>query len=812
MRYVTLFLTFFLLLSACQKKAPKQVPGKYSQYTLLPNGWRLTPVGRHVEIGELPLNMVVTKNDQFAITVNSGMGPHSLSLIDLDSLKEVQRVPIPKTWRGLALSDDEQTVFVSGANDDCLRIFSFKGDTLSYQDSISLRAKGKKEKVSVTGVAYRKGTNEVLAVSKESNGLYRISLKKHQVTDVLPMDGACFDLLIHPKKPVAFVSVWGKHEVAVVDLQTFTIKSRIPVGDHPCDMAMTKDGKYLFVANANFNSVSVINTEKGKVVEVLNAALKADMPYGSTPNSVALSADEKRLYIANADNNYLAVFDISQIEHARSLGFIPVGWYPTVVRTLHHKNVLLVVDGKGLASMPNPLGPKPGVKNSKQVNQGKDEYIGRLFKGALSYIPVPDEKTLGRWTKWVYQNTPFTREKPNRRYRQTVVPSEHNGRRSTKIRYVFYVIRENRTYDQVLGDMKEGNGDSTLCLFPDSITPNAHRLARTFVLFDNFYTDAEVSADGHNWSTAAYASDYTEKTWPTYYGGKGGSYDYEGSKEIAAPSSGYLWDNVLNHGLTFRSYGEFAWHDPKHPGKYKSNLKRLMPFTPTDYPCFDLSIPDTFRVARFKHDFDSLLARNAVPDLSIIRLPNDHTAGTMENFPTVNAMIAENDYALGQLVDYISHSKIWPQSIIFILEDDAQDGSDHVDAHRSVLLAVGPYVKRHFVDHTMYSTSGVIKTMELILGLKPMTQFDLSANPLLAIFTDQADTSTYQGIRPKVDFKERNTANMYGAQRCKEFNLNVEDAIPDLEFSEIIWKAVKGADSPMPAPVHSAFVRVTDDD
>ena len=810
MRYLILFLATMVLLSSCQKKRETQIPGQYKNFTLLPNGWRLTPVGRHARLGELPLNMVVTKDDKFAITVNSGTGPHSLSLVNLDSMKEVQRIPIPKTWRGLALSSDEKTVFASGANDDCLRIFSFNGDSLSYQDSIALKPKGSKTWISVTGLAYWPKTGEVFVVSKKSNRLYRVNPAWKKVTGILPMDGECFDVLIHPKKPIAYVSVWGKQEIAVVDLKTFKASQRIKVEPHPCDMALTKNGKYLYVANANVNSVSVINTEQGREVEVLNTALKAKMPYGSTPNSVALSPDEKELFVANADNNYVAVFDVSHPGKAHSLGFIPVGWYPTVVRTLHHKNVLLVVDGKGLASMANPLGPKPGVADAKKINKGKDEYIGRLFKGALSYIPIPDAKTLAIWTKQVYRNTPFTRKQKIATARQSVVPSEHNGKRSPIIKHIFYVIRENRTYDQVFGDIHEGNGDSTLCLFPDSITPNAHRLAHEFVLFDNFYTDAEVSADGHNWSTAAYATDYTEKTWPTYYGGKGGTYDYEGGPEIASPTSGYIWDNVLTHGLTFRSYGEFAWHDKKHPGKYKSNLKRLIPYTPTDYPCFDLSIPDTFRVARFKHDFDSLLAANAVPNLSIIRLPNDHTAGTMKGMPTVTAMIGENDYALGQLVDFISHSKIWPNSVMFILEDDAQDGSDHVDAHRSVLLAVGPNIKRHYVDHTMYSTSSVIKTMELILGLKPMTQYDLSATPLLADFTDKADLTPYNGVRPNVDFHAMNTPDMYGAKRCEEFNLKVEDAIPDLEFSEIIWKAVKGADSPMPAPVHSAFVHVTD--
>ncbi len=812
MRYLGYFLLIGVLLFSCQKKEPpKQKPGQYKTYTLLPNGWRLTPVGKSISVGELPLNLVVSPDGKFAFTSNSGVGPHSISVIRLDSLKEIQRMPIPKTWRGLALNADGTLLFASGANDDCIRVYSFNGDSLTYRDSIGLKAPDSKEWISVTGLAYLAKTNELLAVSKKSNTLYRVSVDKKRVVATLPMNGECFDIRLHPQKPLAFISVWGKGEIAVVDLDKFTIARSIPVGDHPCDMAINKQGTLLFVANANFNTVSVVDLVQGKTIETLNTALKPNMPYGSTPNSVALSPDEKTLFVANADNNYVAVFDVSEPGESRSLGFIPVGWYPTVVRTLK-PDLLLVVNGKGLASKPNPYGPKPGVKDAKEVNKGKNQYIGSLFKGALSLIHFPNEKTLARWSRQVYRNTPFTNKEKTHSSHQSVVPARHNGQRSSAIKHVFYVIRENRTYDQVFGDVPEGEGDSTLCLFPEKITPNAHKLAKKYVLFDHFYTDAEVSADGHNWSTAAYATDYTEKTWPTYYGRKGGTYDYEGGPKIASPSSGYLWDNVLGNGLSFRTYGEFVWHDRDHPGKFKANLKRLQPFTCTTFPCFDLSIPDTVRVQRFIADFDSLLAHNAVPDLSIIRLPNDHTAGTAPDLPTVPAMVAENDYALGLFIEYLSHTPIWKNSVVFVLEDDAQNGSDHIDAHRSVLLAIGPYVKRHFVDHTMYSTSSVIKTMELILGLKPMTQFDLSATPLLNAFTDQADTSVYTHIRPAVDMAEMNTKDMYGAARCEEFNLAVEDAIPDVEFSEIIWKAVKGKDSPMPPPVHSAFVLVTEDE
>ncbi len=546
----------------------------------------------------------------------------------------------------------------------------------------------------------------------------------------------------------------------------------------------------------------MINVQTQKVIETLNGALSPNLPPGSTPNSLALTADGKFLYIANADNNYLSVFDVSRPGHSHSIGFIPVGWYPTAVRVLKSDGTIVVANGKGVASAANPLGPKPGRPD---LPYRAEQYIGQMFKGTLSLIPAANESQLAQWSQQVYQNTPFTRSPKKETFQQSVIPLKHGNGKSSKINYVFYVIRENRTYDQVFGDLPQGEGDSTLCLFPRSVTPNAHKLAETFVLFDNFYVDAEVSADGHNWSTAAYATDYVEKTWPTLYGGRGGRYDFENS-EISRPFSGYLWDNALRFGVTVRDYGEYVEPDKNEPGKYVAIAPGLKGHVCSSFPGWNLKIPDTVRFARWREDFDRLLKLGKVAQLNIVRFPNDHTAGTRSGYPTVLAMIAENDYALGKFVDYLSHSPIWKESVIFVVEDDAQNGSDHIDAHRSPLLVIGPYVKRGFVDHTMYSTSSVLKTIELILGLPPMTQFDLGATPIIAPFTDQPDFTPYSVVVPAVDMGQMNTPHVYGAKRCEELDFSREDAIPDVEFNEILWKAVKGENSEMPAPVRSAFV------
>jgi len=800
-----------LLLSACQsvKEIQNPLPGQYSDYTLLPNGWKLTPSGKvQIPIGELPLNMLVTDDEHYAITSNSGTGKQTLSVIDLDSAKEVQRLKIDKTWRGLAFNKEQTKVFVSGANNNAVNIYDFFAGRLHLSASVALDSLAHEKKISVTGLDYWAKKNVLLVVSKESNTLYALDLSANKLIKKIAFTHKCFDVKINHAENRAYVSLWGGAAVAVIALPELQVLTEIKTGDHPCEMLITPDDQRLFVTNANNNSTSALDLQRNKEIERIHSALGANLPFGSTPDALALDAKRHILFVANADNNDLALFDVSESGQSKSLGFIPVAWYPTAVRFLSKKKTILVANGKGLASQANPLGPKPGRPHKK----GVDQYIGRLFKGTVSLIDLPSPPQLSRYSKQVFANTPYYYKKKNWLHRQNIIPEKHNGRRSQAIRYVFYIIKENRTYDQVLGDLKQGNGDSSLCIFGEAITPNTHRLAQSFTLFDNFYADAEVSADGHNWSTAAYATDYVEKTWPTLYGRRGGGYDYEGGVPVAAPSSGYIWDQVLKKDLSLRDYGEFAWHDKQHKGFYKANDRRMQPYLCTAYPCFDLSIKDTTRFRIWKKDFERLLKNDSVPAFNLIRLPNNHTAGTMKGLPTVQAMVADNDYALGLFVQIISHSKIWKNSIVFVVEDDAQNGSDHVDAHRSLLQVFSPYIKRGFVDHTMYSTSSVLKTIELVLGLPAMTQYDLSATPILFAVRNQPDLTPYTAVKPQVNLDEMNNGSAYGAQRCSEMNLAVEDAIPDIEFNEIIWKAVKGRNAVMPPPVRSAFVHAAVND
>jgi len=441
-------------------------------------------------------------------------------------------------------------------------------------------------------------------------------------------------------------------------------------------------------------------------------------------------------------------------------------------------------------------GVHTGITEQKEV-----QYIGGLFKGTLSIIDQPGDSKLESFSKQVYANTPYNKqtETLSKGLKDNPVPNIQGGK--SPIKYVFYVIKENRTYDQVFGDIKEGNGDPKLCIFPEKVTPNHHALAKEFVLLDNFYVDAEVSADGHNWSMAAYATDYTEKTWPTSYGSRGGTYDYEGSRKIAYPRDGYIWDYCKRAGISYRSYGQFTTKDGATTESLIGNIA-------TKFPPYNLDIKDIDRITAFKSDFDSLLAINAVAKFNTIRIGNDHTSGQRIGKLSPTAQVADNDLALGLLVEHISNSSIWKESAIFVLEDDAQNGPDHVDAHRSPAFVISPYTKRSSVNSTMYSTSGMLRTIELILGLPPMSQYDAAAVPMSDCFTSIPDLRPYQVKPSNVDLEQRNTAWNKSAERSQEWNFAREDAAPDLDLNEVVWKSVKGEDSVMPAPRRSAFLKL----
>ena len=583
------------------------------------------------------------------------------------------------------------------------------------------------------------------------------------------------------------------------------ITGSVAVGDNPNDLCITGNGKYLYAANSNDNSVSVINTIEKRVIETLNAALYPGSPSGSTTNSVALSSDEKTLYIANADNNCLAVFDVTKPGSGVSKGFIPTAWYPTCVRIA--KDKILVSNGKGLSSHANPYGPDPTRKGDLVVYQAagkeqkiKEQYIGGLFRGTLEIIKTPDATQMDVFSKAVYDNTPYNKSTELVSEGEKGNPVPMKVGESSPIKHIFYIIKENRSYDQVLGDLPGGNGDPGLVLFGENITPNQHAIVREFVLLDNFYVNGEVSADGHNWTMGAYATDYLEKNWPTSYGGRGGDYPGEGSRKIANNKNGFLWDNCRRNGVSYRTYAEFM-------GEKKPNIPVLKGHFCSHYSSWDLGIRDTVRFSQWKRDFDSLLAADALPQFNSLRFGNDHTEGLSLNRPTPFAHVADNDLAVGLFVDYLSHSRVWKSSLVIIVEDDAQNGPDHVDAHRSTAYLAGGFVKQGFIDHTAYTTTSLLRTIELILGLPPMTQYDASSTPLWRCMNNTPDHPPFSARPSNIDLNLKNLAQNIWQKKSQKFDFSKEDLVSDAEFNEVIWKAVKGLDSPCPPTVHAAFFR-----
>ncbi len=774
--------------------------------TLLPNGWTITPAGTKITLGDLPLNMVISPNNKYIAVTNNGWGKQSIQLIDAKSFTILDTAEIAQSWLGLKFSNDNKYLYASAGNYNQIIKYTITNNHLVIVDSIVL---GKKwpEKVSPTGIEINDKRQQIYVVSKESNSLYIIDIKTNVIIKQIQLSAEAFTCLLSPNGKYLYITVWGGAKVFIYNTEKELITDSINVGKNPNDLCISKNGKWLYVANSVDNTVSVIETATNKVIETLNTALYPNAPSGSTTNSVALSADNNKLYVANADNNYLAVFNVSKPGASTSLGFIPTGWYPTCVRVF--KDKLLVLNGKGAVSKPNPKGPQPieknGQSNYKKGNKKSEQYIGGLFIGSMSIINVPNEKELVHYTEKVYKNTPYTKEKETKSEGETGNPIPKELGQTSPIKNVFYVIKENRTYDQVLGDEPEGNGDTSLVLFGKKITPNEHAIAEQFVLLDNFYVDAEVSADGHNWSMAAYANDYVEKTWPSNYSGRGGTYDYAANKKVAMPNNGFLWDYALRAGISFRDYGEFTDDDGT---VYLPDLQKHMC---KDYPGWNLMIRDTEREKIWEKDFDSLVAINKVPQLNILYLPNDHTAGLSKKTRTPYAYVAENDLALGLFLEHLSLSTIWKDCAVFVLEDDAQNGPDHVDAHRSIAFLAGPYIKRKFIDHSMYSTSGMLRTMELILGLPPMSQYDAAATPMYKCFTPQMDTKTYIHLPEEINIDEMNTAYNFNSKISDEFDLSGPDRIPDLILNKVIWSAIK-KNVPFPAPVRAAFLKTNTKD
>jgi len=781
---------------------------------LLPNGWSLRPAGRQSPLGDLPVLLALHPSEPIVAVLHAGYGEHEIVTVSTSTGRVIGRVALHQTFSGLVWSQDGKRLYAGGGLDDVIHGFDHAGGLLSNPVKLTFSEP-------LPGALSRFPAGLVL--SRDGGTLWVANVFSHTIAwfDTVEQKqkgeislGALtypYGLVWDEPRGRLYVSLWGNAEVAVVDTSRGEVVDRWKTEDHPNEMLLARGGKVLYVANANRNTVSVFDTESARPIETIGTATDPRAPAGSTPSALALTPDESMLFVANANTNNLAVVNVKEPGESTPLGFIPTGWYPTSVRVARDGKTIYVANGKGASSKANRDGPNPLVAGG--ADNKIREYIGGLFRGTLSIIAMPDPPEMARYSQTVYDCSPLKRDDP------TAVtgprPAEGNpipfkAGLASPITHCVYIIKENRTYDQVFGDLPQGNGEPSLCLFPAEVTPNHHALVREFVLLDNFYVESEVSADGHEWTMGAYATDYVERTWPLgYRGEKKAPYPAEGNKEvysIARPAGGYLWDRAAAKGVTYRSYGEFVKNGPKVDAPCTTVVNALQGHFDPWFRSFDLNYSDLKRADRFLEQLAEFEKTGTMPRLVILRLGNDHTSGTSPGKPTPTAYVAENDLALGRVVEGLSRSRFWPGMAIFVVEDDAQNGSDHVDAHRTVALAVSPYIKRQTVDSTMYSTSSMLRTIELCLGLDPMSQFDAAARPMSHAFTATPDLTPYIHRPAQVDLNAKNLRTAWGAEQSQKLNLEIEDRADDLVFNEIIWKSVKGAASPMPPPVRAAFV------
>jgi len=813
MRRLTLGLTALALalagsrfVTVAQSGTPLAIltPGAAADGTvMLPNGWRLTPTGRTLPLSDLPINVVLSPDGRFAVIEHNGLARPSLSVVDVAAWNVVSSFALDAAWYGLAFSLDGKNIYVGGAAQNNVQELAFASDgTLTRGRTFALPA--------ATGDTFAGG----LTISRDGRTLFvtrlfatslsAIDLPSGQVTKTVTTSAEPYTAAVSADGKYVFVSIWGGTSVDVFTSDTLGFVTSLETDAHPNAMTLSNDGRRLFVACANHDSVWSFDTQVFQPIEQIAVGLYPDEPPTSTPNSLALSPDGSTLVVSNADLNAVAVVDVSNSTHAFVNGFVPTGWYPTGAVFTRDGKQILVLNGKGQTSAPN------------MTNGGMDT---RLV-GSISAIATPDRVTLGDYTRKVTAMSPYSdaiRLAPANAPIGSAIPARVGS--ASPIHHVFYIIRENRTYDQILGDLPQGNGAPQLTLFGSDVTPNAHALALGFTLVDNFYVDADVSYNGHAYSTSAYATDFVQKMWQTYMASRGGPYLTEGGGfmrnpfgNITTPDGGYIWDAAKRAHVSVRDYGEFVAHTSRSPSgdvTAVGTVPGLLDAVAPAYAGWDLAIQDQQRVDRWLDEFNQFEAAGTVPQLSIIRLPNDHTGGTTAGKPTPRAMVADNDLALGRIVERVSNSSVWKDSAIFVVEDDAQSGPDHVDSHRSVLLVASPFAKRGFVDHTMYTTSGVLRTIELILGIAPMSQYDAAAAPMYNAFVGTPTLTAFTHAVPSVALDEKNTATSFGSELSAKMDFSGEDRAPEQLLNEIIWRSIRGARAAMPPPRRSVLVRPT---
>jgi DNA-binding beta-propeller fold protein YncE len=762
--------------------------------TRLPTGAWLDPAGRSFDVGNMPLGIVLAPEGNHFILSLNGWREQGVQVVERATGRVTQTLKQPAAFLGLSFSPDGQTLYASGGNEDTVFRYSWRDGKATLVDQIQLAEK----KLHQDGTRYPAG----LVVSRDGRYLYVAENLADTVAVVEVASKRIVQRLKTGHYPYAvtmsndgivYVSAWGGDSVSVFQAKgdALTEAAKIIVGRHPSALTLNKQGTRLFVACASADRVVVVDTTKRRVIKQLEDSPPAGPREGSTPDALALAPDGARLFVAEADNNAVAVFDLSSAtagattRHAKDAlaGRIPVGWYPTGLAASAES--LWVLNGKGRGTAANP-----DRRNPKTYAEGPGaSYVLGQLNGTITELPLrADAAGLQHWTARVGELNSWGKARTKPAY----PPFKH----------VIYIIKENRTYDQIFGDLKAGDGDPSLLFFPQAVTPNHRALAERFGLFDRFFVNAEVSAQGHQWSTSAYSTDYTEKVTPLTYSHRRRDPDDEG--EVDEPINGYLWDAALKKGISLRNYGEFALPvaaggRPGMPPRYRAVKSALAPHTNPDYPSFDMAISDQRRVEVWLKEFQEFVSKGTLPQLEIIHLPCDHTSGAHPGRRTPSAYVADNDLALGRMIEALSKTAFWKETVVFVLEDDAQDGPDHVDSHRSVLMVVSPYNRAGTV-HRFVNTTDVIATMEEILGLEPLSQFDYYGRPLREIFAAEADLRPYEALTPAQSLTEMNAPRGRNATASLRLDFSKEDRADMALFNRVLWRAIKGEDVPYPRP------------
>jgi YVTN family beta-propeller protein len=771
---------------------------------MLVSGWKTTPAGRQLESGDMILAGQISPDGKLFAFTNSGYTRHALHIVDLATEKEIATFPLEQSWSGLAFSRDGTRIFVSsGAGYSASDIQFFDHwDNEGWKEArtgFSLFG-ATKDKTAVSSINLSPDGKLLYALNNSDDHLYivethgaravaRVPVGDHPIAGELSRDGKRL-----------YVANIGGANVAIVDVSDAAharVIATLATDAHPNDVAVTADDR-LFVSCGNSNNVISFDLRTHQRLEVINTALSPKAPAGSTPNSLALSPDGERLYVANADNNSVAVVDVTDRGKSRLLGFLPTGWYPTFVTTTADGKRVIVASGKGVGTGPNrvkrPIDPiAPAVSFQHHGNQ---------LNGLVSFIDVPDETKLAALTKQVYDNALYRDAllETSEAAGDSIIPTRVG--QTTPIKHILFIMKENRTYDQVFGDLKQGNGDPSLTLFGRDVTPNQHALAEQFVLLDNLYCSGEVSQDGQPWTTSAYATEFTQRAWTL-------SYSRHGTLNTLGPvseqSTPYIWELARSKGLKVRTYG---MGNRRGVAEIRSTRFEQRPWDPQVElrpPNTPVRTRDYERADRFIEEFQEMDRNGTVPNFMFMSLGENHTQGTTPGAYTPKAQVASNDVAVGKIVEAITKSKVWNAFAIFIIEDDAQNGPDHVDSHRTAGLVISPYVKRNVVDSTMYSTVSMLRTVELLLGLPPMTQHDAAAPPMVNSFMATPDLSGFTALPALTDVMTKNPPQGYGAIVSARMDFRDYDRVDEDALNRVLWHSIKGADVPYPAPVRRAL-------